>query len=111
MPDTSDSSYEPNIPLFGPCSVIVTGTSPSNLVLGNVLKVVGSSLPTPPDETIDESPVSCKLITFPVPCTFGLTISTQLSSHIKLLKAAVSRLSSVLSKLSPTTSPFSLNTW
>ena len=26
--DTSDSSYVPNTPLFGPCSVIVTGTDP-----------------------------------------------------------------------------------
>jgi hypothetical protein len=26
--DVSDSSYVPNTPLFGPCSVMVTGTEP-----------------------------------------------------------------------------------
>jgi len=65
MTDVSASSYEPNIPEFGPCSVIVTGTNPERFA-PSVSKSVGScGFDRPNVGAIAESALSCKVTTNP----------------------------------------------
>ena len=109
MTDTSASSYVPNTPLFGPSSVIVTGTDPiPNLSVSDETPNAVALL-TPPvafSWSSIESSLSCKVRTgFVTDCALRSNSRTQLSAHMR------SPNTSVVDNISPPEAPFSSKTW
>ena len=113
MTDTSASSYVANTPLFGPCSVIVTGTEPvpktfESLFTENAVPLLAAMPVTPVAKSwsMFESSLSCKVITgFVTDCALRSNSRTQLSAHMR------SPNEPLVDNATPPLPPFSSNTW